>query len=132
MKVAIIVHLITLIIGAFAGAVPLVIKWNKARKAKNSAVTVAEQEKATADKEKASAELREYLNDLIVQAEKAYTGMDRMLKAQNSSAGGMKKKSVFSDLQAYALSKGFEFDADFWSKKIDEIVAFTKQVNSKY
>jgi hypothetical protein len=131
MKIAIIVHLITLIIGAISGAVPLFIKWNNARKAKNSALTVAEKEKASADKEKAYTELKEYAFELIKEAEKAFVGIDKMLKMQNSSAGGMKKESVFTKLQTYALQKGFEFDAVYWSNMIDEIVSFTKQVNSK-
>ena len=53
------------------------------------------------------------------------------MKQQNGSAGAMKKKSVSTDLQSYALAHGYEYDAAFWSAKIDEIVAFTREVNAK-
>lgn len=124
MEMSLIFHIIALVLGFITGFIPILIKWNKARRDKKSAKTEAE-------KEKAEKEMREYLDELIIQAEKSFVVLDKVMKAQNSSAGSMKKKSVFTDLQAFAISKGFDFDIDFWSKKIDEIVAFTKEVNSK-
>ena len=126
-----VIYIGAFVVGSILGFVPLVSKWIKARKAKKTATTKAELETAEAEKEKALSEMREYMMSLIVQAESAFNVLDKVMKAEHSSAGSMKKESVFTKLQAFAFSKGFEFDGEFWSKKIDEFVAFTKLVNSK-
>lgn len=96
----------------------------KAIKARKTAETEAAKEKANAD-------LLATAKSFISAAEVAFEGFDRMMKAQGQSAGAMKKDNVFTKLQAYALQNGYEFDADEWSKKIDELVKFTKSVNAK-
>ena len=123
MELSIIFPLITLILGALTTAIPIMTKWNKARKAKKNAVTEA-------DKEKAKNDMYESAINMIVLAEKTFNGFDKVMKQQSSSAGSLKKQTVMSDLQSYALSKGYTFDKEYWSAKIDEIVAFTKEVNS--
>lgn len=124
MKIELIIHLVVAIIGALASGLPIAVKLSNAIKAKRTATTEAE-------KEKAYNEMLAQANELIVIAENSYKAFDKVMKAQNSSAGAMKKKSVMTDLQAFALSKGIKFDAAFWSEKIDEIVTFTKTVNAK-
>lgn len=84
-----------------------------------------------AEKEKASADLLSTAQGFIQVAEDSFEGFNKMLKAQGNSAGPMKKENVLTKLQAYALQKGYEFDTEFWSAKIDEIVAFTREVNAK-
>lgn len=93
-------------------------------KARVKAQTEAEKEKATAD-------LLATGQAFIQVAEESFASFDKMLKTQGSSAGAMKKENVLTKLQAYALQKGYEFDAEYWSAKIDEIVAFTREVNGK-
>lgn len=88
--------------------------------------------KTEAAKEKANADLLATAKGFISAAEVSFDGFDKMMKAQNSSAGAMKKDNVFTKLQAYALQNGYEFDADEWSQKIDELVAYTKNVNAKH
>lgn len=83
------------------------------------------------NKEKANADLLATAKRFIAEAEVAYEGFDKMLKAQGSSAGAMKKSNVFNELQAFALQNGYEFNADEWSERIDELVAYTKSVNAK-
>lgn len=121
----IIIHIASVVVGALATGIPTFIKWNNARKATKTAVTET-------GRKQAQLEMVEQANILIAEAETAFKSVDEIMKARNSgSAGQLKKKSVISDLQAYALSKGYEFNSEFWSAKIDEIVAFTKSVNSK-
>lgn len=71
-----------------------------------------------------------HLNIFIEEAEKAYNEVNKILKAKGESAGSAKKETVLTKLQAYALEKGYKFDAEFWSAKIDEVVALTRQVNA--
>jgi hypothetical protein len=101
---------------------PTFIAFKKAVKARKNAETEAAKEKANAD-------LLETAKGFIAAAEVAFDGFDKMMKSQGSSAGAMKKDNVFSKLQAYALQNGYEFNADEWSDKIDELVKFTKNVN---
>ena len=87
--------------------------------------------KGEAAKEKAEADLLATAKGFIAAAEVAFEGFDKTMKSQGSSAGAMKKDTVFNKLQAYALQNGYAFDVDAWSAKIDELVAYTKSVNIK-
>jgi hypothetical protein len=104
--------------------IPAFLSLRNAWKARKAAETEAEKAKANAD-------LLATAKAFISAAEVAFEGFDKMMKSQGQSAGAMKKDNVFSKLQAYALQNGYTFDADEWSNKIDELVAFTKNVNSK-
>lgn len=94
---------------------PLVYKLVKSVKALKEAKTEAEKERAFND-------MLKQAQSLIQAAESAFSELDK--------AGALKKESVVATLQAYALSNGYEYDAEFWSAKIDEIVAFTREVNA--
>lgn len=102
--------------------VPVVLKLVKSIKDLRAAKTEAEAEKAYND-------MLSQAQTLIGAAEVAFAGFDKVMKAQGSSAGAMKKDNVVSKLQAYALSHGYTYDAEFWDAKIDEIVNFTRGVN---
>ena len=111
-------------LGTFVGTgVPLIIKLVSAHKQAKAAKTEAEAQKAYND-------MLTTAQSLIGAAEVAFDGFDKVMKAQGSSAAAMKKDNVLSKLQAYALSNGYEFDAVYWSDKIDEIVKFTREVNA--
>ena len=121
----VIIHFASIVIGALATGIPILIKWNSARKAKNNAQTEAEAKQA-------QLEMLEQANSFIQTAESTFSAVDTVMKAQHTgTAGALKKENVLTRLQAFALSKGFNFDVEFWSAKIDEIVAFTKSVNNK-
>lgn len=72
------------------------------------------------------------VNKLIAAAEETYKEVDSILKGQGGTGSGtVKKDSVMTKLQAYCAEKGIDFDKEYWSAKVDEIVALTKQVNAK-
>lgn len=104
--------------------IPLGIKLVTSVKAYRTATTEAEKEKAYND-------MFATAQSFIAAAEESFKGFDAVMKQQGSTAGAMKKDTVFNKLQAYALSQGYEFDAEFWSTKIDEIVKFTREVNAQ-
>lgn len=131
MKIELFIHIAAIILGALSTGIPIALKLSKTIKAKRSALEATENAKSEAGEEKAFNEMLSYSFDLIRVAEDAYKGIDKVMKSQGGSAGGMKKKSVLSDLQTFALSNGIKFDSSFWSKKIDEIIDFTKTVNAK-
>ena len=103
--------------------IPATVAFIKSVKARKAA-------KTDADKERADADLLTNAKNFIAAAEVAFEGFDKMMKAQGSSAGAMKKDTVFTKLQAYALQNGYAFDAEEWSAKIDKLVEFTKSVNA--
>lgn len=112
-------------VGTFlVSGVPVLVKLAKTIKARKAAVTEAEKEKATND-------MLHAVNNFIEAAEKTFKGFDTVMKSQGSSAGSLKKDTVMTKLQAYAMQNGYEFDEAFWSQKIDNIVAMTKEVNAK-
>lgn len=120
----------------FAAAIPLAIAlWmaikKKIKLAKDLACTTDEAETAkikAADSE-ATTDMLQVCNSLIVNAETLYADVANLLKREGKSAGIVKKDSVMSKLQAYALEHGHTFDADYWDKKVDEIVELTRKVN---
>ena len=119
-----IIYLIITIVSALASCGASIFAIRKAWNARKAAETDAAKEKADSD-------LLATAKGFIASAEVAFEAFDKTLKAQGSSAGAMKKDTVFNKLQAYALQNGYNFDVDEWSKKIDELVAFTKSVNAK-
>lgn len=131
MKIELFIHIAAIILGALSTGIPIALKLSKTIKAKRSALEATETAKNEAGEEKAFNEMLSYAFDLIRVAEDAFKGIDKVMKSQGASAGGMKKKSVMSDLQTFALSNGIKFDSSFWSNKIDQIIEFTKTVNVK-
>lgn len=124
MPISTILDIVYAIVGAVVSAVPFIIALVRVCKKKASA-------KSDAEKEAAMNDLTEVVTNLIKQAEATYKEVDAILKSENKSAGPVKKDTVLTKLQAYALQKGYDFDLDAWSAKIDDIVAMTKQVNAK-
>ena len=97
----------------------------KSIKAKKEAHTRAEREKATND-------MLEQLNILIETAEETYKQVDTLMKVNGyGSVGALKKETVLSKLQSYAIDRGYIYDAEYWSNKVDEVVALTRKVNAK-
>lgn len=103
---------------------PAILAFKKAAQERKAAVSVAEQEKATND-------MLHAVNNFIEAAEKTFKGFDTVMKSQGSSAGSLKKDTVMTKLQAYAMQNGYEFDEEYWSQKVDSIVAMTREVNAK-
>lgn len=121
----------------FASAIPLAIAlWmtikKKIKLAKDLAHTTDEAEKAklkAADSE-ATTEMLQVCNSIIANVETLYADVAMLLKREGKSAGIVKKDSAMSKLQAYALEHGHTFDAEYWDKKVDEIVELTQKVNA--
>lgn len=120
-----IIKAVGLVIAFVVGTViPCVVKLKKANAERKAAVTEAAKQKAINDMFYAA-------NNFIEAAEKTFKGFDTVMKSQGSSAGSLKKDTVMTKLQAYAMQNGYVWDEDFWSQQIDNIVAMTKEVNAK-
>lgn len=136
MDIQIILKIVYAVSAFLAAAIPLAIAlWTTIKKkiklAKDLACTTDEAEKAklkAADSE-ATTDMLQVCNSLIANAETLYGDVANLLKREGKSAGIVKKDSVMSKLQAYALEHGYTFDADYWDKKVDEIVELTRKVN---
>lgn len=91
-----------------------------------------------AKKAKTEAERQEIINEMLVQAqgfiveaENLYAQVNSIVKQQGGTCGAIKKDGVMTKLQAVCLDKGIEFDTEFWSKTVDDLVLMTRQVNAK-
>lgn len=101
--------------------IALVKKWKEAKAAKTDA-----------EKQAIYNDMLNQVNSLVANAEQTFMALDTALKNQGQKGcGALKKDTVMNKLQTYALQKGIEFDQDYWSTKIDEVVAVTKKVNAK-
>lgn len=118
-----ILKIVSIVLGVLTGTlIPVGIKLYKAIKARKEAETVAEKISATND-------MLGQLNVLIEAAEATYKDIDAVMKERGSTMGPVKKDTVLSKLQAYAIEKGYAFDAEYWSNKNDEVVKMTRNVN---
>lgn len=111
----------TFVIGT---VIPFVIALVVAHKKRKAAKTEAERVAAEDD-------MKEALKGFIVEAEAAYKEYDAFMKGQQLTGGAVKKESVMTKALAYALEKGYEFNAEFIGKQIDNIVEMTRKVNAK-
>lgn len=121
-----ILKIVSAVLGAICTTIiPTTIALVKSIKAKKEAHTQAEREKATND-------MLEQLNTLIETAEETYKQVDTLMKVNGyGSVGALKKETVLSKLQSYAIDRGYIYDAEYWSNKVDEVVALTRKVNAK-
>lgn len=87
---------------------------------------------------KTEAEKNEILNEIsnscvkfIQDAEASFKSVDSVLKARGEKGcGSMKKENVMTKINNLCIQKGITFDEEYWSKKVEELVALTKNVNS--
>lgn len=101
--------------------VGLVHKWKAAKEAKTDA-----------ERQAIYNDMLNQVTNLVANAETTFKALDESLKNQGKSGcGALKKQTVMQSLQTYALTKGIDFDADYWGAKVDEVVAVTKKVNVK-
>lgn len=124
------------VVSAVAVSVPFVIALYSSIKSKSkiraqlaNATDEAEKAKLEAANSAAMTDMLNACNELITNAETLYSDISLLLKKEGKSAGAVKKDSVMSKLQAYAIERGYEFDAEYWDKKVNEIVSMTKTVN---
>lgn len=131
------------IVGAIAGVlfstlIPTVIlyvkkykAWKTAKEEAAAAQTEAEKAAAEAEAEKIKNELLGAANDFVVAAEQTYKEVNDILKSNGGAGcGAVKKDSVMTKLQAACIEKGVEFDSEYWSAKVDELVTLTREVNA--
>lgn len=108
----------------FATLIPSIIllvnKWKALKKAKTEA-----------EKQAIYNDMLGVANTLVGDAEDLYREVDAIVKQRGGTMGLVKKDGVMNKLQAICIEKGVEFDKEYWSNKIDEIVAVTRKVNAR-
>lgn len=87
--------------------------------------------KTEAERQKIINEIIEDAQGFVVDAENLYKDIDTLVKGQGKTCGAVKKDSVMTKIQDDCLVKGIVFDKEFWSKKVDDLVAITRKVNAK-
>ena len=87
--------------------------------------------KTEAEREKIINEIIDEAQGFVVDAENLYKDIDALVKGQGKTCGAVKKDSVMTKIQDACIVKGIAFDKEFWSKKVDDLVALTRKVNAK-
>lgn len=121
--IEIIVKIACILLGIAVSCAITIPKLVKAIKQRRAAKTEAE--KAEAD-----LAIRNYMKELIVNAEANYMSLNDALKQIGDTAGTFKKDKVLSDLRDYCDEHGYEFNKAELGQEIDDLVAMTKQVNA--
>lgn len=105
--------------------IPAVIGWVTKFKAYKNAKTDAEKQAILND-------INNSVVQFIADAEKTFEALDVSLKQRGaaSGCGTMKKESVLTKIQSLCLAKGIEYDSQYWSDKVDELVKLTNTVNT--
>lgn len=87
--------------------------------------------KTEAEKQAAINDLKVLAQRFIVDAENLYKDIDGIVKGQGKTCGALKKDSVMTKIMDSCLTKGVEFDKEYWSNEVDNFVAATREVNAK-
>lgn len=106
--------------GGVVSVVSTVVAWYKA--VKNGQKAKAEQAKNAINAE---------IKKLVAGAEVTFESIDKILKAQNQSAGSMKKRDVVTNLKTFCLENGYGWDDVAMDKAIEDEVVYTNSVNAK-
>lgn len=132
------IKIIYAVCGALVSGIPLLLsliaalrRFHKAKSAAMDATDEAGKLQADAEAAEAKLDLIEYAKQLIMTAESTFDTVNKIMKARGESAGPIKKEVVMAKLQSYATESGYEFNEDEWSKKVDEIVELTREVNKR-
>lgn len=109
----------------FVTLIPSVILLIKKWKAYKNAKTNEEQQKILNEISDASIKF-------IQDAEDAFKSVDVVLKSKGEAGcGAMKKENVMTKIQSLCMQKGIDFDTEYWSARVEELVTMTKKVNAK-
>lgn len=115
--------------------IPFAIKIGVALKKGKAKITQSDEDrkKAVIAEENASKmlEMTKAANEIIESLEKNFATQDAILKSFDPSRtlGSVKKECALARLSEYATQIGVEFDREYWSNEIDEIVRLTRNVN---
>lgn len=87
--------------------------------------------KTEAEKQAALSDLKNLARNFVVEAENLYKDIDAIVKQNGKTCGAVKKDSVMTKIQDACLTKSVDFDKEFWSQEVDDLVAATRSVNAK-
>lgn len=94
-------------------------------------IKAAKKAKSEAEQQAALNDLRLLAQGFVVDAENLWKSVDPILKANGISFGANKKDCVMTKLLRACIDRGIDFDEEYWSKTVDDLVAVTRQVNAK-
>lgn len=87
--------------------------------------------KTEAEKQAAINDIKTLAQGFVIDAESLYKDIDAIVKQNGKTCGAVKKDSVMTKIQDACLTKGVEFDKDYWGDIVDNLVTLTRQVNAK-
>lgn len=137
-KIQMILTALSSILGIIVTVViPFAIKVYVSFKKSKAAITKADADKIAAEEAERKAaqmlEMTNKANEIIESLENKFASQNAILKQVNptQTLGSVKKECALAEMSEYATVIGATFDREYWSKKIDEIVQMTSNVNSR-
>lgn len=92
-------------------------------------IKAARAAKSEAERQAALNDLRLLAQGFVVDAENLWKNVDPILKQNGISFGANKKDCVMTKILRACMERKIDFDEEYWSKEVDDLVAVTRQVN---
>lgn len=106
----------------------------RAKQAKCDALkakTEEEKQRAEAEKQAAINDITELMKGFCADTESYFKAYESEVKAKGGSCAAAKQDSVLTKVLKECITRGIDYDQQYWAKKVDDYVASTKVVNAK-
>lgn len=87
--------------------------------------------KTEAEKQAAINEITELMKGFCADTESYFKAYESEVKANGGSCAAAKQDSVLTKVLKECITRGLDYDQQYWAKKVDDYVASTKVVNAK-
>lgn len=87
--------------------------------------------KSEAEKQAAINDITELMKGFCADTESYFKAYESEVKAKGGSCSAAKQDSVLTKVLKECITRGIDYDQQYWAKKVDDYVASTKVVNAK-
>lgn len=87
--------------------------------------------KTEAERQAAINEITELMKGFCADTESYFKAYESEVKANGGSCAAAKQDSVLTKVLKECITRGLDYDQQYWAKKVDDYVASTKVVNAK-
>lgn len=87
--------------------------------------------KTEAEKQAAINDITELMKGFCADTESYFKAYESEVKAKGGSCSAAKQDSVLTKVLKECITRGIDYDQQYWAKKVDDYVASTKVVNAK-
>lgn len=87
--------------------------------------------KTQAERQAAINDITELMKGFCADTESYFKAYESEVKAKGGSCAAAKQDSVLTKVLKECITRGIDYDQQYWAKKVDDYIASTKVVNAK-